>query len=127
MAYQTSKAAVIMLTRNLAASWAKRGVRVNALCPGWFASEMTAPFFGMPAFFERVEAMTPMGRHGREGELDGALLFLASDASSYVTGTTLAVDGGTSSTIGGVDYSDEMFTAMTKVAGELGTPIRSEE
>ena len=122
-AYQASKAAVINLTRNLGASWAKRGVRVNALAPGWFASEMTAPFFGMPAYLERVKAMTPMGRYGQEQELDAALLFLASDASSFMTGATLTVDGGLSATVGGVDYSDEMFTAIAEVAGELGTPI----
>ena len=123
-AYQASKAAVINVTRNLAASWATRGVRVNALAPGWFASEMTAPFFGMPSYMKRVKAMTPMGRHGREHELDAALLFLASDASSFVTGTTLTVDGGTSATLGGVDYDDDMFAALAEVAGELGTPIR---
>ncbi len=123
-AYQASKAAVINLTRNLAASWAKRGVRVNALAPGWFASEMTAPFFELPLYFERIKAMAPMDRHGEEHELDGAILFLASDASSFMTGATLVVDGGLSATLGGVDYSDEMFAAMEEVAGELGTPIR---
>lgn len=122
-AYQTSKAAVINMTRNLAVSWASRGVRVNALCPGWFPSEMTTPFFGLPPFFERVQAMTPMGRVGRDHELDGALLFLASDASTYVTGTTLVVDGGTSSHLGGVDYSPELFAAMTEIAGDFGTRI----
>ena len=123
-AYQASKAAVINLTRNLAASWAKRGVRVNALALGWFASEMTAPFFGLPEYFERVKAMAPMGRPGAEHELDGAILFLASDASSFMTGATLVVDGGVSATLGGVDYSDDMFAVMADVAGELGTPIR---
>jgi hypothetical protein len=68
--------------------------------------------------------MAPMGRHGEEHELDGAILFLASDASSFMTGATLAVGGGLSATMGGVDYSDEMFTAMEEVSGELGTPIR---
>lgn len=123
-AYQASKAAVINLTRNLASSWAKRGVRVNALAPGWFASAMTAPFFGLPPYFERVKAMAPMGRHGAKHELDGAILFLASDASSFMTGATLVIDGGLSATLGGVDYSDEMFAAMAKVSGELGIPIR---
>lgn len=123
-AYQASKAAVINLTRNLAASWASRGVRVNALCPGWFPSEMTAPFFGLPEFWERVKAMAPMGRPGMEHELDGAILFLASNASSFMTGATLTVDGGVSSTLGAVDYSPEMFATMEAVAGEYGTAIR---
>ncbi len=122
-AYQASKAAVINLTRNLAVSWAGRGVRVNALCPGWFPSEMTGPFFGLPPFMQRIEAMTPMGRVGRDGELDGALLFLASDASSYMTGGTLVVDGGISSHLGGVDYSPELFAALTEIAGEYGTRV----
>lgn len=126
-AYQASKAAVINLTRNLGASWAKRGVRVNALAPGWFTSKMTAPFFGIPAMFDRVKAMTAMGRPGKEHELDAALLFLASDASSYVTGATLVVDGGVSATMGGVDYDTETFSAIAAVAGELGTPIGSVE
>jgi NAD(P)-dependent dehydrogenase (short-subunit alcohol dehydrogenase family) len=123
-AYQASKAAVINLTRNLGASWAKRGVRVNALCPGWFPSEMTAPFFAMPAYWSRVVAMTPMARAGLEHELDGALLFLASDASSFMTGATLAIDGGLTSTVGAVDYDDDMFLTLETVVGELGTTIR---
>ena len=85
---------------------------------------MTAPFFGMPAYLKRVKAMTPMGRHGQEHELDAALLFLASDASSFVTGATLTVDGGASATFGGVDYDDEMVAALAEAVGELGTPVR---
>ena len=123
-AYQASKAAVINLTRNLGTSWAKRGVRVNALAPGWFASEMTATLFSLPPYFERIKATTPIGRPGRCNELDAALLFLASDASSFVTGSTLTVDGGLSATMGGIDYDDETFTALAKVVGTLGTPIR---
>lgn len=123
-AYQASKAAVINLTRNLAVSWASRGVRVNALCPGWFPSEMTTPFFALPPFMQRVQAMTPMGRIGCEHELDGALLFLASDASSFMTGTQLVIDGGISSHLGGVDYSDELFQTLEQVIGEPATPIR---
>jgi NAD(P)-dependent dehydrogenase (short-subunit alcohol dehydrogenase family) len=122
-AYQTSKAAVINLSKNLAVSWASRGVRVNTLCPGWFPSEMTTPFFGLPPFWDRVLAMSPMGRVGKEHELDGALLFLASDASSFMTGAEVVVDGGISSHLGGVDYTPELFEAMTQVAGEFGTRI----
>jgi NAD(P)-dependent dehydrogenase (short-subunit alcohol dehydrogenase family) len=122
-AYQTSKAAVINMTKNLAVSWASRGVRVNALCPGWFPSEMTAPFFALPSFAARAAAMTPMGRIGRDHELDGALVYLASDASSYMTGSTFVVDGGASSHLGGVDYSPELFQDMTQIAGEFGTRI----
>ena len=85
---------------------------------------MIAPFFGMPSYFRRVKAMTPMGRHGQEHELDAALLFLASDASSFVTGTTLVVDGGTSATFGGIDYDEDMFAALAEAVGEMGTPIR---
>lgn len=93
--YAASKSGLIGLTRELAAQWARRGVRVNCLAPGWFASEMTADMTTNPEGGLRwIESRDPMGRPGREGELDGALLFLASDASSYVTGQTLAVDGG---------------------------------
>ncbi len=95
--YCASKGAVISLTRELGCQWARKGVRVNALAPGWFPSEMTALMFGETAQESAVDFMVrtcPMGRGGEEQELDGALLFLASDASSYVTGHILAVDGG---------------------------------
>jgi NAD(P)-dependent dehydrogenase (short-subunit alcohol dehydrogenase family) len=92
--YCASKGAVVNLTRELGAQWARKGVRVNAIAPGWFRSEMTAVMWGDDASEAFVERGTPMGREGREHELDGALLFLASDASSYVVGQTLAVDGG---------------------------------
>jgi NAD(P)-dependent dehydrogenase (short-subunit alcohol dehydrogenase family) len=95
--YCASKGAVISLTRELGCQWARKGVRVNALAPGWFPSEMTALMFGDDAQESAVDFMVrtcPMGRGGEEHELDGALLFLASDAGSYVTGHILAVDGG---------------------------------
>lgn len=92
--YAASKAGVVNLTRELSAQWARRGVRVNAIAPGFFPSEMTEGLFGTEEGEAWVARMTPMGRGGREGELDGALLYLASDASSYVTGTVLPVDGG---------------------------------
>jgi NAD(P)-dependent dehydrogenase (short-subunit alcohol dehydrogenase family) len=92
--YCASKGAVVNLTRELGCQWARRGVRVNAIAPGWFPSEMTAEMWGDESSEAYVARGTPVGRAGREHELDGALLFLASDASSYVTGQILAVDGG---------------------------------
>lgn len=92
--YAASKGAVINLTRELAVRWAPRGVRVNAVAPGWFPTEMTADTLSDQAGRKFVKRRTPLGRPGDPAELDGALLFLASDASSYVTGHTLVVDGG---------------------------------
>jgi len=93
-AYAASKAAVINLTRELAAQWARKGVRVNALAPGWFPSEMTADMIADDRSLRWIRRNTPMGRPGREHELDGALLLLASDAGSYLTGQSIVVDGG---------------------------------
>jgi len=92
--YAASKGGLIALTRELAGEWSRRGVRVNALAPGWFESEMTAEMFADERSMAWVRRKAPMGRPGQPHELDGALLFLASDASSYVTGQVLAVDGG---------------------------------
>jgi NAD(P)-dependent dehydrogenase (short-subunit alcohol dehydrogenase family) len=92
--YAASKGAVVNLTRELAAQWAGAGVRVNALCPAWFRSEMTASMVDGERGLAWISRRTPMGRPGHEDELDGALLFLASRASSYVTGVALPVDGG---------------------------------
>jgi NAD(P)-dependent dehydrogenase (short-subunit alcohol dehydrogenase family) len=93
-AYVASKGAVVNMTRELAAQWARRGVRVNALAPGWFESEMTGEMFQDERSMRWLRDRTPMGRAGEGHEMAGPLLFLASDASSYVTGQTLAVDGG---------------------------------
>ena len=92
--YGTSKGAMVQLTRELAGQWARRGIRVNALAPGWFESEMTTEMFEDESSATWIRRKSPMGRAGHADELDGALLFLASDASSYVTGQILAVDGG---------------------------------
>ncbi|HEY5013500.1 MAG TPA: glucose 1-dehydrogenase [Acidimicrobiia bacterium] len=93
--YAASKGGIVSLTRELAAQWARRGVRVNALAPGWFHTEMTdGVMFGDERAERWLSSRTPMGRGGAPHELDGALLFLAGDASSFVTGTVLSVDGG---------------------------------
>jgi NAD(P)-dependent dehydrogenase (short-subunit alcohol dehydrogenase family) len=92
--YCASKGGVVNLTRELGAQWARRGVRVNAIAPGWFPSEMTEAMVGTRSFERYVDRLVPAGRMGGEAELDGVLVFLASDASSYVVGQTIAVDGG---------------------------------
>jgi hypothetical protein len=92
--YCATKGAVVNLTRELACQWARKGVRVNAIAPGWFPSEMTDEMFGDESSMAFLRRNCPMARGGTEDELDGALLFLASRASSYVTGVTIPVDGG---------------------------------
>ena len=93
--YAASKGGLVNLTRELAAQWARKGVRVNALAPGWFSTEMTeGRMFGDERSERWIRSRTPMGRGGEEHELDGALLFLAGEASSFVTGQVLCVDGG---------------------------------
>ncbi|MFF5225231.1 SDR family NAD(P)-dependent oxidoreductase [Dactylosporangium sp. NPDC000521] len=93
--YAASKAGLIGLTRDLAQQWSgRKGIRVNALCPGYVATEMTAT--GEDKLRAMVAEHSLLGRFGEQSEIDGALLFLASPASSYVTGTTLVVDGGLS-------------------------------
>jgi gluconate 5-dehydrogenase len=93
-AYAATKGAVINLTRDLAVHWAPHGIRVNAIGPAYFPSEMTEGIFAEPTILAAIEQRTPMGRTGRLEELKGPVVFLASDASSYVTGQTLFVDGG---------------------------------
>ena len=108
-AYHATKAAVINMTRTLALSWADRGVRVNVISPGWFYSEMTNPFFESPAFLHYIQNRNPMGRVGNPEELAGALLLLASDASSYMTGETFSVDGGWNAGTGAPRMPDEVM------------------
>ncbi|MEV6902749.1 glucose 1-dehydrogenase [Amycolatopsis sp. NPDC051372] len=95
-AYSASKAGVLGLTRDLAQQWSgRRGIRVNAIAPGYFASEMTEDI-PEDVLLPFVKQHSPLGRLGKQHELDAAVVFLAGDASSYITGTTLAVDGGMS-------------------------------
>ncbi len=92
--YCATKGAVVNLTRELGVQWARKGVRVNALAPGWFPSEMTELMFTDEGANQFMRRNCPMARAGDLHELDGALLFLASDASSYMTGQILTIDGG---------------------------------
>jgi NAD(P)-dependent dehydrogenase (short-subunit alcohol dehydrogenase family) len=93
-AYGSTKGGVLMLTRTLANEWAKHNITVNAIGPAYFESEMTEEVIGDESFSKVVETYCPMGRIGRNGELDGAVVYLASDASSYTTGQIINVDGG---------------------------------
>jgi gluconate 5-dehydrogenase len=92
--YGASKGGLVQLTRTLAREWAARGVRVNALCPGYVETEMTAPLLGVERLRDEVERDTPMGRIATMEEVVGPALFLASDDASYITGAALLVDGG---------------------------------
>ena len=93
-AYNASKGGVAMLTKSLANEWARHNITVNTIAPAYFESEMTEDVIGGEYFDNIVKTYCPMRRVGRPGELDGALLYFASDASSYTTGQLLTVDGG---------------------------------
>ena len=93
-AYAASKAAVASLTRSLAVEWSKKGVTVNAIAPGVFLTELNANLLNSTPRGQELLMRTPMGRFGKTEELVGAAIFLASDGASFVTGQTLAVDGG---------------------------------
>jgi galactitol 2-dehydrogenase (L-tagatose-forming) len=92
--YMASKGAVHMLTKALATEWAKSGVRVNALAPGYVATDMTLKTIERPELFNIWLDMTPMGRIGEPSEVAAAVVFLASAASTYITGAILSIDGG---------------------------------
>lgn len=92
-AYAASKAAVIHLTRALALEWARYGIRVNALCPGYIETDLNREFFATEAGLGLIKRI-PQRRLGKPHDLDGPLLLLASDAGSYMTGSTIEVDGG---------------------------------
>lgn len=94
-AYNTAKGGVIMMAKSLAVEWASHGVRVNALAPGYMRTALTDGVLeGQPGLRETWEGLTPMGRMGRPAELRGTVVYLASDASSFMTGHNLVVDGG---------------------------------
>lgn len=92
--YNASKAGVIHLTRSLAAEWAPYNIRVNAIAPGYMHTAMTAPYLEDPRYGGVWLEAVPMKRPGTPEELSPVAVFLASEASSYVTGATIAVDGG---------------------------------
>jgi NAD(P)-dependent dehydrogenase (short-subunit alcohol dehydrogenase family) len=91
-AYAASKAGLLGLTRELAASWGRQNIRVNAIAPGFFHSRLADP--ALPLAEPAIKASSPIPRIGAEGELKGVCVFLASDASNYITGQTIVVDGG---------------------------------
>ncbi|MBQ1344542.1 SDR family oxidoreductase, partial [Candidatus Saccharibacteria bacterium] len=94
IAYHSSKGAVVNFTRAVAAELATDGITCNAICPGYFETELTKPVLDTEQFQAFAKSHVPMQRYGKPGELDAAAIFLASEESSYVTGAILPVDGG---------------------------------
>ncbi len=94
VAYHSSKGGVVNFTRAVAAELATKGVTCNAICPGYFETELTKPVLDTPRFQEFAKTHVPMERYGKPGELDAAVVFLASKEASYVTGLIMPVDGG---------------------------------
>lgn len=94
VAYHSSKGGVVNFTRAVAAELAKYNITCNAICPGYFATELTIDTLKADAFTAYMKATVPLGRYGNEGELNAGAIFLASDEASYVTGVILPIDGG---------------------------------
>ncbi len=94
IAYHASKGAVVNFTRAVAAELATDGITCNAICPGYFYTELTTAVLDTPRFQDFAKTHVPMERYGKQGELDAAVVFLASEEASYVTGVILPVDGG---------------------------------
>ena len=94
IAYHTSKGGVVNFTRAAASELAKEGITVNAICPGYFDTELTHDTLTTDEFTSYMKATVPIGRYGNEGELNAGAIFLASDEASYVTGVILPIDGG---------------------------------
>jgi gluconate 5-dehydrogenase len=94
--YGASRGGVKQLTMSLASDWGPHGITVNCLAPGWFRTEQNRVMYDDAGWVDYLSERIPLGRPGKPGDLDGALLFLASEASAYVTGQTLLVDGGIS-------------------------------
>ena len=94
VAYHSAKGGVVNFTRAVAAELAKYNITCNAICPGYFATELTVDVLNTEAFSAYIKATVPLGRYGKEGELNAGAIFLASDEASYVTGTILSIDGG---------------------------------
>ncbi|MGD0656879.1 MAG: glucose 1-dehydrogenase [Syntrophorhabdales bacterium] len=93
-AYCASKASVVMLTRVLAQELGQYGIRVNAIAPGVFKTELSKPNWSNPDFVQHIEVTTPLGRLGESEDMTGAVVFLASGASSYISGSTILINGG---------------------------------
>lgn len=92
--YSASKAGIILMTKTLAVEWGKHNVRVNAICPGVFATNMTDSYLKDKQFKDMIQNKVPLGRHAKPDELVGTVVYLASKASEYMTGHALVIDGG---------------------------------
>ena len=124
--YAATKAGIVQLVKTAAAEFAENGVRVNAIAPGWFPSEMTRAWVRKNVFLDHISNNSPMGRIGEPRELAGALLLLASGASSFINGEVISVDGGVNASTGLPFFNEEMFEFMEKaVPGGLAKRINS--